>query len=425
MYESFYGLKDRPFSIIPNPDVLYMSDKHRSAFAHVQYGLMEGTGVVVLTGDIGTGKTTMIRYLLSRIHQAMEVAVIFNTNVTGSELLRLIIQDFEIGEPQDDKAANISMLHDFLLQKFSLGRKSVVIIDEAQNLSAEALEEIRLLSNLQGRSDSLLQVVLVGQPELRHKLADPRLTQLAQRVTTTFHLEGLTDDEVREYVRFRLVQAGGRADLFDESALQAIARGSRGIPRVINILCNGALVLGFADEVRTITGELIESVIQETGSMMYGVSHQDAPTVSVNVAGEAGQELRVQGGRVQALEERLLAMQDEQDRLKAEIHKVKGHVAKLLHFVAERDKAAVRRAEGFERELAVLQRQGVADQASDEPCEGEESVDGYAANESLPSVQRASAEESGLHASEAAGTEETLKAKGFWAGVRTMLGRSS
>jgi type II secretory pathway predicted ATPase ExeA len=221
MYEKHFHFKERPFTIVPNPRCLYMSAKHKLAFAHLQYGLMEGTGFVVLTGGIGTGKTTLLRFLLGKIERAMAVAVVFNTNVRGGAAAAHHPR-VEAGEPGPDKAANLAMLNDFLIERFRQGRQAIVIIDEAQNLSREALEEVRLLSNLQGSRRPLLQLVLAGQPELRRKLADPALTQLAQRITSTFHLAPLDADETCQYVRFRLAQAGGSPDLFEDAAVEAV-----------------------------------------------------------------------------------------------------------------------------------------------------------------------------------------------------------
>lgn len=323
MYEKFYHLKDRPFTIVPNPGCLYMSTKHKLAFAHLQYGLMEGTGFVVLTGGIGTGKTTLIRFLLGKIHKAMDVAVVFNTNVSGSELLRLIIRDFEAGEPGPDKAANLAMLNDFLLDRFNQGRPAIVIIDEAQNLSREALEEVRLLSNLQGSKRPLLQVVLVGQPELRNKLADPGLVQLAQRITSTFHLGPLTLDEAHNYIRFRLTQAGGSTELFDDEAIAAIHEAAGGVPRVINILCNSALVHGYADELPVITAAVVQSVVAE----MLPVFPDEAPAVQES---PTDQELPLEiAVRVRSLEERLRAVEEKLSNRDTELHILQFEIAAL------------------------------------------------------------------------------------------------
>ena len=311
MYENFYNLRERPFTIVPNPAYLYMSEKHKLAFAHLKYGLGEGTGFVVLTGGIGTGKTTLIRYLLGRIEKAVDVALVFNTNVTGEELLRLIVREFEAGEPGQDKAANLAMLNDFLIERFSQGRHAIVIVDEAQNLSRDALEEVRLLSNLQGNSRPLLQVVLVGQPELRRKLADPTLTQLAQRITSTFHLPSLELEEARAYICFRLAQAGGNPLLFTSEAMEAIHKVSAGVPRLINILCDAALVHGFADELSVIGPEVVEDVAREMAPMLHSspahVTADTEPSAGVEVTPDLEERLAAMERRLTVMEERFAA----------------------------------------------------------------------------------------------------------------------
>lgn len=339
MYEKHFHFKERPFTIVPNPRCLYMSAKHKLAFAHLQYGLMEGTGIVVLTGGIGTGKTTLLRFLLGKIERAMDVAVVFNTNVTGEELLRLIIREFEAGEPGPDKAANLAMLNDFLIERFRQGRQAIVIIDEAQNLSREALEEVRLLSNLQGSRRPLLQLVLAGQPELRRKLADPALTQLAQRITSTFHLAPLDADETRQYVRFRLAQAGGSPDLFDEAAIDAVHRASGGVPRVINILCNNALVHAFADALPVITAEVVAGVVEETGAMFQ--SAEDRPVEIPEPAPAPSLELAV---RVGTLEDRVRTVEEKLAARNTEIQILQFEIAALKDRLAARQEAAPRPA---------------------------------------------------------------------------------
>ena len=328
MYKNYYSFQDSPFTIVPNPGRLFMSSKHKLAFAHLQYGLMEGTGIVVLTGGIGTGKTTLLRFLLGKIDRVMDVAVIFNTNVSGAELLRLIIREFEAGEPGEDKAANLAMLNDYLIERFRLGMQAVVIIDEAQNLSHEALEEVRLLSNLQGSTQPLLQVILAGQPELRRKLADPVLTQLAQRITSTFHLAPLDLDEARQYIRFRLTRAGGDPDLFDDEAVQAIHLAAGGVPRVMNILCNSCLVHGFADELSVITADVVAGVISEMGSMFQPSDSEEIESAPTRPAHDPD--------RLQAMEERLQTLEQKLAAANAETRVLQSELAALKETLAAR-----------------------------------------------------------------------------------------
>jgi len=347
MYDKFYGLSERPFTIVPNPGYLYMSQKHKLALAHLRYGLLEGTGFVVLTGGIGTGKTTLIRFLLGKIQESVDVAVVFNTNVTGAELLRLIVREFEAGVPGTDKSANLAMLNEFLIERFSQGRHAIVIIDEAQNLSRDALEEVRLLSNLQGSSKPLLQVVLVGQPELRRKLADPSLEQLAQRITSTFHLGPLSLDEAREYIHFRLTQAGGRADLFDDEAIAAVHEAAGGVPRVMNILCDSALVHGYADELPVITAEVVLGVVADMAEVL-GPKPQEEPSKPVAPTDLEGRVVALERN-VKILLEKFGAWNLDSQRLSSEVQGLKGDFLFLqAEMVAEaaRTKRATETHEG-------------------------------------------------------------------------------
>jgi len=248
MYVKFFGLNHEPFSIAPDPRYLYMSERHREALAHLLYGLKGGGGFVLLTGEIGAGKTTVCRCLLEQIPQRCNVAYIFNPKLSVIELLQTVCEEYGIAGPEASAAGPsvkpyVDALNEYLLRTHAVGQNNVLIIDEAQNLSADVLEQLRLLTNLETHERKLLQIMLIGQPELRGMLARPELEQLAQRVIARFHLDALSEAETLQYVRHRLVVAGLKGPLpFDRAACRRIHKLSRGLPRRINLLCDRALL---------------------------------------------------------------------------------------------------------------------------------------------------------------------------------------
>ena len=287
MYESYYGFSIRPFKSFPDPGLFYLSPKHQSALTYLEYGIIERSGFILLTGEIGTGKTTLIKYLLSTIKSEMEIAFIFNTNVSPDQLLSLILNDFEIGSVDTNKLQALDIFYNYLIEKYTHNKQVLLIIDEAQNLSREALEEVRMLSNLQSDDQTLLQIMLVGQPELRTRLRCPDLAQLNQRITMAYHITALSREETGAYIAFRLEKAGGKLTLFTTEAVDLIHQASRGIPRSINILCDMALVCGFVDEVSIIDVPIMEQVIQERIRM--GLSEEaPAQNTPVDISLEEG-----------------------------------------------------------------------------------------------------------------------------------------
>ena len=253
MYNKFFGLKQEPFSIAPDPHYLFMSERHREALAHLLYGVRSGGGFVLLTGEIGAGKTTVCRCFLEKVPRRCNVAYIFNPRQTAEELLESICHDFRIVRdgpaPERPLTArdHVAALNDFLLRTHGVGQNNVLIIDEAQSLSAEVLEQLRLLTNLETNERKLLQIILIGQPELRDMLARPELEQLAQRVIARYHLGALTARETSHYIQHRLAVAGlSRAMPFDAVAMQRIHALARGVPRRINLLCDRALLGAYA-----------------------------------------------------------------------------------------------------------------------------------------------------------------------------------
>jgi general secretion pathway protein A len=250
MYLSHFGLRELPFSITPDPRFLYMSARHREALAHLVYGVGEHGGFVQLTGEVGTGKTSICRCLLEQLPAHVDIALILNPRVSPVELLALVCDELRIPYPAGTKSQKelVDRLHRHLLEAHGRGRRTVLIIDEAQNLSPEVLEEVRLLTNLETTTDKLLQVILIGQPELAALLEEAKLRQLAQRVTARYHLEPLSRPETRAYVRHRLGVAGRHAPLFTPSAQRQVHRETYGIPRLINAIADRALLGAYARE---------------------------------------------------------------------------------------------------------------------------------------------------------------------------------
>lgn len=263
MYESFYGLKEKPFSLSPDPDYLYMSPGHENVLTHLEYAIQESKGFVVVTGEVGAGKTTLINYLLRKIPQNIHVGIINNTLVQFQELLRMICLEFELEIADAEKSVLLTRFYSYLLEKYSKRERVILIIDEAQNLPEKTLEEIRMLSNLEAEKHHLLQMILVGQPQLKEKLQRKSLEQFVQRITVYCHLGALDEIQTDHYIRHRLKVAGAQSlDIFDRGAIDAIVEYSGGIPRLINMLCDAALVYGFADDAKTIGRELIDAVEQ-------------------------------------------------------------------------------------------------------------------------------------------------------------------
>jgi general secretion pathway protein A len=268
MYKEFYGFREKPFNLVPNPSYLYLSERHAAALTFLEYGLTEKVGFVMLTGEIGIGKTTLVRYLLNQIESDMDVAVIFNTNVLTDELIRLILNEFEIDhEDNISKSRALEILYEFLIERYAAGRKVLLIIDEAQNLTEAVLEEIRMLSNLQTDEEMLMQIMIVGQPELREKITDPRLEQFAQRIAVSYHLSAMNRDETGQYIAHRLEKAGGDPDLFTRDAVDKIFEVSCGIPRTINLLSDACLVYSYAEGQHTIEIQTVEQVIEDKGGI--------------------------------------------------------------------------------------------------------------------------------------------------------------
>jgi putative secretion ATPase (PEP-CTERM system associated) len=264
MYERFYELRERPFALSPDPDYLYPSRVHREALDYLRYGLESHAGFVVITGEIGSGKTTLLQTLLRGVDPQTTVGRIVNTMLEPRELLETILIDFGLDPAGKSKPLLLRDLAQYLVDQRLAGRMVLLVIDEAQNLTLAALEELRMLSNLETEKSKLLQVVLIGQPDLRDKLAAPELEQLRQRITVSYHLTPLDADETERYINHRLRRAAlGTPVEFPREATDAVHARSRGIPRIVNVICDAALVFGYAEERRTIDPELVTEVLGE------------------------------------------------------------------------------------------------------------------------------------------------------------------
>lgn len=265
MYESFYGFKEKPFSLLPDPAFLFMSEKHRRALAMLRYGVMNEAGFTVITGEIGSGKTTLIRLLLNEINHdyTTTVGIVSNTHRTFGELLEWVLLAFKLEYRGKKKVELYQTLAEFIAKEYSQGRRTVLVIDEAQNLDVEALEELRMLSNINADNNQLLQLILLGQPALQEILRLPELHQFAQRIAVAFNLKTLNLEETWQYIRHRLQIAGGDPNLFDTRACAAVYYYTRGTPRLINVLCDTALVYAFGEQKLRIDADLICEVVQE------------------------------------------------------------------------------------------------------------------------------------------------------------------
>ena len=263
MYLNFYGLREVPFGPTPDPRFLFQSVRHREALAQLIYGVQERKGFIVLTGEIGTGKTTLLRTLLERIDRETPVAYVHNSSLDIDGLLEYVLQDWGVKSTATTAAQRLFELNEFLIDQHRKGTSPILVIDEAQNLTTETLEAVRLLSNFETTQQKLMQIVLVGQPELRDTLNRPELRQLKQRIGLRCHIGPLSPEETRLYIRHRLRVAGANdAGIFTDAAVQRITEYSRGIPRVINIVCDHCLLSGYADSKRRIEARAVDEAIE-------------------------------------------------------------------------------------------------------------------------------------------------------------------
>lgn len=269
MYESFYGLAERPFRMTPDTRYFYPSPKHVDALNHMIYAIEERRGFVVITGEIGSGKTTLSRVLFQKLDPRTRTAIVRNTHLTAKDLITAALEELEIPyTPSTTKTRMIGLLNEFLIDQLSDDNNVVLLIDEAQNLKPAVLEEVRMLSNLETETEKLIQIILMGQPELKAKLWLKELTQLRQRVALLYHLGALDADETAGYVMHRLQVAGATGTpVFQPAALAQVYRHTHGVPRLVNGLCDRALLTGYVNETRTIGADIINEVARELPSL--------------------------------------------------------------------------------------------------------------------------------------------------------------
>lgn len=265
MYEEYYGFKELPFNVTPDPKFLYRSSSHRDALAYITYGVFQKKGFVALTGEVGVGKTTIVNAFIDLFQPSLEVAFIFSTKFPFDQLLYLICEDFGLEVQGMNKAQMLLELNKFLIKQYEKNRNTVLIIDEAQNLSPEVLEELRMLSNLETRDKKLLQIMLVGQPELENILSLQEMRQLRQRIPGLFRIPMLSHDDVAKYIDFRLkvVGRGNGIPKFTPDSIEEIFHYSHGTPRLINILCDRVLLIGYVSNVRTIDASIVREGIRD------------------------------------------------------------------------------------------------------------------------------------------------------------------
>jgi len=270
MYSQFYGFRDKPFSLLPDPEFLFLSQKHEKALSLLELGILNQSGFCVISGDIGAGKTTLVRELLNRLDDRVRVGLISNTHSAFSDLLGWVLAAYKLESESNEAAFQHRLFTDFIIEQYAGGKHTLLIIDEAQNLSLSALEQLRMLSNINSEKDLVLQIILIGQGELRTKLQQPELEQFAQRIAIDYHLTALDQEETAAYIRHRVIKAGGSQQLFDDAACSLVYQYSEGIPRLINRICDLGLVYGFSENKKIIDARLINAVTkdQEIGRLI-------------------------------------------------------------------------------------------------------------------------------------------------------------
>ncbi|WP_428515112.1 ExeA family protein [Roseovarius sp.] len=264
LYADFFGLSERAFTLLPDPALIYWSKAHRNAYTILDYGILSRAPITVITGEIGSGKTTLMQHLLKNHKERITVGLISNAQGGRGELLQWVLNSLSVEVSNDSSyVQNFQALQDFLIAEYAADRRVVLIFDEAQNLSTEGLEELRMLTNINANKDELIQLILVGQPELRDVIASPNMKQLAQRVAASFHIPAMDDENVKQYIRHRLQSVGGHGDEFTDAACSMVYKHTGGVPRLINRLCDVAMLYAWSKEEKTVTEDILKSVLDD------------------------------------------------------------------------------------------------------------------------------------------------------------------
>lgn len=264
LYTKFFGLTERPFTLVPDPGFLYWSDQHKRAFSILEFGIMSRAPITLITGDIGSGKTTLVQQLIKKIDDNVTIGLISNAQGGRGELLQWVLNSLSVkADGTEGYVGMFQQLQEFLIQEYAQGRRVVLIIDEAQNLSSEGLEELRMLTNINTNKDELLQLILVGQPELKDIILKPNMRQLTQRVAASFHLVGMDEKTVAKYISHRLKVANGTGEEFTHHAQKAVYAATQGVPRLVNQICEFALLYAWSNESHKVTKEIIQNVLED------------------------------------------------------------------------------------------------------------------------------------------------------------------
>ena len=276
LYSEFFGLRFRPFNLVPDPEMIFWSPLHKRAFTILEFGVISRAPITLITGEIGAGKTTLLQALLTRMDDTVTIGLVSNAQGGRGELVQWILN--ALGLPVDQDTGYVTMfqkLRDFLIEEYAAGRRVILIFDEARNLSVEGLEELRMLTNINSNKDELIQLILVGQPELREMVQRPAMRQLAQRVAASFHIDVLDAESVRDYIRHRLIAAGGSGEEFTDEACALVHHETGGVPRLVNQLCDFAMLYAWSGEVRVVDADIVEQVLSD-GVMFVGATRREA-----------------------------------------------------------------------------------------------------------------------------------------------------